>query len=78
VISGAGSDLIKDGTGGTQLQLSDGLIATTQLAVDLLHGGAGNDRMYGNNRIALADAISAGTTATATGVKGRRKLRTDG
>src|SRR6266480_2567280 len=70
VFSGSGNDLIEGGTGGTQGQRGDGIVVTTTLGGDVLHGGAGDDRIFGDSQIDLAAAISAGNTQTATGNKG--------
>lgn len=62
VSAGAGNDLVEGGTDGTAALGVLGVVA----GGDMVSGGAGDDELYGNARIALADAIRDGEIDIAT------------
>ena len=70
VFSGAGNDLIEGGGGGTEGNDTPGGEGTVPYGGDLLHGGAGDDRIFGEAQIELSAAIEAGNTQLATGLVG--------
>ena len=65
VNAGDGSDVVEGGTDG--IANLGGVVAA---GGDMIAGGAGNDEIYGNSRIALSLAIQQGETATAAHVIG--------
>jgi trimeric autotransporter adhesin len=61
VKAGDGSDVVEGGTDGIAI-----LVGVVTAGGDMITGGAGNDEIYGDSRIALSLAIQQGETATAT------------
>ncbi|MFN0298752.1 MAG: hypothetical protein ACKVQU_00200, partial [Burkholderiales bacterium] len=71
VFSGAGSDLIEGGVGGTLTTWGGGIFNLSgSYGGDLLLGGAGDDRIFGNTKIELAAAITAGNAQEGTTIRG--------
>ncbi|MBX9904846.1 MAG: putative Ig domain-containing protein [Burkholderiales bacterium] len=66
VNAGTGNDLVEGGADGTVVLGVSGVVA----GGDMIAGGAGDDELYGNVKIALADAIRNGETDVATNVIG--------
>ncbi len=67
VKAGDGNDLVEGGADGSEF---NPLVIAVENGGDMIAGGANDDELYGNVKIALADAIRNGETDTATGAIG--------
>jgi VCBS repeat-containing protein len=59
--AGAGNDLIEGGGGG---------VLGTEFGGEIVHAGSGNDQVYSVQKVAIADAISEGTSGATLAWKG--------
>ncbi len=68
---GAGDDWVEGGAGSDYIWTGLGIdLIEGGTQSDILSGGDGNDQLYGDTKIATADAIANGNTDTGTGQKG--------